>query len=378
MAGMPQAAPQALNALMAAAGIQPQGLQAFGSVPLSPQQAQYVAENTTPGRGREAAYASMGVDPRTVPPDVMNAPRQMSESQILMEAQKIPQQMLQMVTKGVDPTGYLNGEVAMGAITAAQAQAMTSDPQYVGQMRTAALANLNVLRENGLLRGAQYERAVAGIQSAQSTAEVQAARAGLLRRQLSSFDELYLDPAAARTRSANASADLTSDRVGAFAQDQQLKVERATADISRVTQMISDSQNGTWAQRLAGSQRAAALAQQSYNALFQAGARATAAFADPSSITVDDQGTTFAQALESAKDALDTAKKNAADLKTNFPNNASTAAIQTNNTSVTVKSPSNGGAQGGYSIGQVVKFAQGAYKYLGGDPKSAASWQKAA
>lgn len=269
----PVGASQQLIAAMAAAGLKPSGMQPFGEIPLNESDTKGILEDTDPNSaGRAARFGMLGVDASTVPSSIMGAPREMTEAQRLSQAEKIPSMIDQSVKAGLDPTGMLQTQVAMGVMTQQQADAVLSDPSYVQEMRQSIQLHSQTMMDNHLLTGAKYKKLMADMDRVNSVTDLNRIRAQYVGKEIQSFD-------------AKTQADIES--------------KLATAD--HAMQMIQDSQHGTWGQRSQASAGAVRDTQTAYSALVNAATAAQAAGNDPSTVNVG--GVDLSTALKKANNA---------------------------------------------------------------------------
>ena len=285
----PHALPPAMQALMAATGVAPSGMQAYGTNPIDAATSQRIAE-AQPG-DRSQLYANAGIDPTTVPNSVINAKPVMTEAQRGVEWQRIYGEAQGMVKEGEDPSGIIGAAMRAGVITTEMGDAFLSDPTVIGPMRDAGARNAGVLADNGLVKKAQYQHYQSEIATAQTTQDLNRIREKYIGKQIQNFDSL------------------TAANVG-----------RAWATVDRDDAEVTAIQNGTWFNQqtvqgrslndqIRDAQELARNTNQAYTVLFNAGQKRdplTGQPVDPSQIDVGG-GTKYVDALAQAKEAKDAA-----------------------------------------------------------------------
>lgn len=220
---------QNTDALLSFLGVQPGGLQRFGNVQLSPDQMQTIAQ-AEPGEQRFAAFEMAGIDGRTVPQEILNAPKYVPPTQQAAMYKNFWQATQQLIQRGAGPSAI---EAAIRSTAAADPQlanALDSDPDLVDGTKQAAQANLQNLVDIGLLKKAQADKFESDIATAATVQDVNKAHANLLGVQaqvLPAEVQAKLETAAASASRAATEAgrlqlDTNNALYGTFAQRQNL------------------------------------------------------------------------------------------------------------------------------------------------------------
>jgi hypothetical protein len=219
--GLPQALPPAMQGLMAAAGIAPSGMQAFGTSPVPADMAKLIAESRPEERAQ--LYAEANIDPRTVPADIMNAKTVMTEQMRGLNWQRTYTSAMKMVSQGQDPTGIIQSAEASGIIDPQTANSFLSDPSVIEPMRQAAQRQYGTLLSAGLMKKATYDHLVAETNEVPSTIALHEAQT----KYLGTENQWYSPKAQATIDAAGGAVDrdeaiVTSVEDGTWYQKQQV------------------------------------------------------------------------------------------------------------------------------------------------------------
>jgi hypothetical protein len=283
----PHALPPAMQGLMAAAGVTPTGMQAYGTSPIEAGMAQQIAQAQPSDRPQ--LYAAAMIDPTTVPSDIMNAKPVMTETQRGIEWQRVYTDAITMAKNGQDPTGVIQSAAAGGVITPDMAASFLQNPQLMEPLRAAAQNYSTIFRQNGVLKGARYQNYLSEIATAKTTRELNQARTQYLGKQVQwvgSLAQAHIAEAWASVSRNNAEAGAIQD--GSWFQ-QNTAQNRSVTDQMRDAQALLTSAN------------------KNYSDILSYSKSLVASFQDPTSATLPD-GTPLAQALQTAKDQRDAAQ----------------------------------------------------------------------
>jgi len=284
----PHALPPAMQGLMAAAGVTPTGMQAYGTSPIEAGMAQQISQAQPSDRPQ--LYAAAMIDPTTVPSDIMNAKPVMTEAQRGIEWNRVYGEAMGLVKQGQDPTGIIQGAAAAGVITPDMAAAFLQDPGVMQPLRGAAQQNAQTLHDNGLLKGARYQNYLSSIATGATTRDLNEARIKYLGQQTTWFGS------AAQAHVAEAWASVNRNNAEAGAIKDGSWFQQNTAQNRSVTDQIRDAQS-----LLSSSQT-------NYDTILNYGKSLLSNFQDPTSATMPD-GTPYAQALQNAQENRDAARQ---------------------------------------------------------------------
>ena len=284
----PHALPAAMQGLMAAAGVTPTGMQAYGTTPMGAAEAQAISQ--AQAKDRPQLFANFGIDPTTVPADIMNAAPAMTEAQRGIEWNRVYGEAMGLVKQGQDPTGIVQGAAAAGVITPDMAAAFLQEPSVMQPMIAAAQTNAETLRNNNLLKGVRYQDYIQAIATAKTTQDLNRARIKYLGSQQQSYGSL----AQAHVAEAWASVNRNNAEAGAIKDGSWF--QQNTAQNRSLTDQIRDAQT-----LLSNSQT-------NYDTILNYGRSLLSNFQDPTSAQMPD-GTPYAQALQNAKDNRDAAQQ---------------------------------------------------------------------